>query len=81
MSEPGGALSPATEVTSVDPGGTVGQGAIPAARVVTTAGELEADLVVAADGIRPGTANSPGRLTVSVQPLRCCSVISSVIAR
>jgi 2-polyprenyl-6-methoxyphenol hydroxylase-like FAD-dependent oxidoreductase len=42
-------LSLATEVTSVEPGGKL------AARVVTTAGELEADLVVAADGIGSAT--------------------------
>jgi 2-polyprenyl-6-methoxyphenol hydroxylase-like FAD-dependent oxidoreductase len=42
---PPGVLSLATEVTSVLPGGDE------AARVITTAGELEADLVVAADGI------------------------------
>jgi 2-polyprenyl-6-methoxyphenol hydroxylase-like FAD-dependent oxidoreductase len=52
---PSGVLSLATEVTSVDPGGTVGLGGISPARVVTTAGELEADLVVAADGIGSGT--------------------------
>ena len=46
---PGGVLSLGTEVTSVEPGGK------PAARVVTTAGELEADLVVAADGIGSAT--------------------------
>ena len=42
---PGGVLALATEVTSVEPGGKR------AARVATTAGELDADLVVAADGI------------------------------
>jgi 2-polyprenyl-6-methoxyphenol hydroxylase-like FAD-dependent oxidoreductase len=42
---PGGVLALATEVTSVEPGGNR------AARVATTAGELDADLVVAADGI------------------------------
>ena len=42
---PGGVLCLATEVTSVECGGKT------AARVITTAGELEADLVVAADGI------------------------------
>ncbi len=42
---PGGVLTLATEVTSVEPGGKR------AARVATTAGELDADLVVAADGI------------------------------
>src|SRR3984957_8391954 len=52
---PSGVLSLATEVTSVDPGGTVGRGGISVARVVTTAGELEVDLVVAADGIGSGT--------------------------
>jgi 2-polyprenyl-6-methoxyphenol hydroxylase-like FAD-dependent oxidoreductase len=46
---PGGVLSLATEVTSVEPGGNA------AARVSTTAGELEADLVVAADGIGSAT--------------------------
>jgi 2-polyprenyl-6-methoxyphenol hydroxylase-like FAD-dependent oxidoreductase len=48
---PGGVVSLATEVTSVDPGRAASEGGISAARVVTTAGELEADLVVAADGI------------------------------
>jgi 2-polyprenyl-6-methoxyphenol hydroxylase-like FAD-dependent oxidoreductase len=48
---PPGVLSLATEVTSVEPGGQEGPGVQGAARVVTTAGELEADLVVAADGI------------------------------
>jgi 2-polyprenyl-6-methoxyphenol hydroxylase-like FAD-dependent oxidoreductase len=52
---PGGVISLATEVTSVDPGRAAGQDGISAARVVTTAGELEADLVVAADGIGSGT--------------------------
>ena len=42
---PGGVLCLATEVTSVESGGKA------AARVATTAGELDADLVVAADGI------------------------------
>jgi 2-polyprenyl-6-methoxyphenol hydroxylase-like FAD-dependent oxidoreductase len=42
---PAGVLSLDTEVTSVEPGGPG------AARVATTAGELAADLVVAADGI------------------------------
>jgi len=51
---PSGALSLATEVTSVEPGGTAGAGTITAARVATSAGELEADLVVAADGIGSG---------------------------
>jgi 2-polyprenyl-6-methoxyphenol hydroxylase-like FAD-dependent oxidoreductase len=46
---PAGVLSLATEVTSVAPGGKA------AARVATTAGELEADLVVAADGIGSAT--------------------------
>ena len=51
---PGGVLSLATEVTSVEPGGTAGPGPMAAARVATSAGELEADLVVAADGIGSG---------------------------
>jgi 2-polyprenyl-6-methoxyphenol hydroxylase-like FAD-dependent oxidoreductase len=42
---PAGVLSLDTEVTSVEPGGPE------AARVATTAGEVAADLVVAADGI------------------------------
>ena len=46
---PPGVLSLTTEVTSVEPGGKA------AARVATTAGELEADLVVAADGIGSAT--------------------------
>jgi 2-polyprenyl-6-methoxyphenol hydroxylase-like FAD-dependent oxidoreductase len=49
---PGEVLSLATEVTSVEPGGTS------AARVATTAGELDADLVVAADGIGSGTRSA-----------------------
>ena len=52
---PGGVLFLATEVTSVEPGGKAGQGGTSAARVATTAGELGADLVVAADGIGSGT--------------------------
>jgi 2-polyprenyl-6-methoxyphenol hydroxylase-like FAD-dependent oxidoreductase len=52
---PPGVLSLATEVTSVEPGGPGGSGGPGAARVVTTAGELEADLVVAADGIGSAT--------------------------
>jgi 2-polyprenyl-6-methoxyphenol hydroxylase-like FAD-dependent oxidoreductase len=51
---PGGVLSLATEVTSVEPGRTAGTGKIAAARVTTSAGELDADLVVAADGIGSG---------------------------
>jgi 2-polyprenyl-6-methoxyphenol hydroxylase-like FAD-dependent oxidoreductase len=46
---PAGVLSLATEVTSVAPGGKA------AARVTTAAGELEADLVVAPDGIGSAT--------------------------
>jgi 2-polyprenyl-6-methoxyphenol hydroxylase-like FAD-dependent oxidoreductase len=46
---PDGVLSLGTEVTSVDPGRDT------AARVRSSAGELEADLVVAADGIRSAT--------------------------
>jgi 2-polyprenyl-6-methoxyphenol hydroxylase-like FAD-dependent oxidoreductase len=46
---PDGVLSLGTEVTSVEPGG------VAPALVSTTAGELEADLVVAADGIRSAT--------------------------
>ncbi len=55
---PAGTLSLATEVTSVEPGGEAGPGRTGAARVTTTAGELAADLVVAADGI--GSAAAPG---------------------
>jgi 2-polyprenyl-6-methoxyphenol hydroxylase-like FAD-dependent oxidoreductase len=53
---PDGVLSLSTTVTSVEPGPSGG------ARVVTTAGELEADLVVAADGIGSAvrTALFPG---------------------
>ena len=51
---PGGVLSLATEVTSIEPGGTAGAGTMAAARVATSAGELDADLVVAADGIGSG---------------------------
>jgi 2-polyprenyl-6-methoxyphenol hydroxylase-like FAD-dependent oxidoreductase len=54
---PDGVLSLATNVTSVEPGGKAGQGGTAAARVVTTAGELDTDLVVAADGI--GSATRP----------------------
>jgi 2-polyprenyl-6-methoxyphenol hydroxylase-like FAD-dependent oxidoreductase len=46
---PDGVISLGTEVTVVDPGGEA------AARVVTTAGDLDADLVVAADGIGSAT--------------------------
>jgi 2-polyprenyl-6-methoxyphenol hydroxylase-like FAD-dependent oxidoreductase len=46
---PAGVLSLATEVTSVDTAGNA------AAHVATTAGDLEADLVVAADGIGSAT--------------------------
>ena len=46
---PAGVLSLSTEVTSVEPGGAA------TARVATTAGDLEADLVVAADGIGSAT--------------------------
>jgi len=54
---PGGVLSLATEVTSVESGGKS------AARVATTAGELDADLVVAADGIGSASRSAlfPGR--------------------
>ena len=48
---PGGVLCLATEVTSVEPGGEAADGGTAAARVTTTAGELDADLVVGADGI------------------------------
>jgi 2-polyprenyl-6-methoxyphenol hydroxylase-like FAD-dependent oxidoreductase len=53
---PGGVLSLKVAVTSVEPGGKAGPGRT-AARVTTTAGELDADLVVAADGI--GSAARP----------------------
>src|SRR5271170_3412467 len=46
---PGDVLALGTEVTSVEPGGQA------AARVTTTAGDLDADLVVAADGIGSAT--------------------------
>ena len=46
---PEGALALSTEVTSVRPGGSA------AARVATTTGELDAELVVAADGIGSAT--------------------------
>jgi 2-polyprenyl-6-methoxyphenol hydroxylase-like FAD-dependent oxidoreductase len=52
---PDGVLSLATEVTLVDPGDDAGPGGKTTARVVTTAGELNADLVVAADGIGSAT--------------------------
>ncbi len=55
---PDGVLSLATEVTSVEPGGKAGQGGTAAARVATAAGELDADLVVAADGIGSGTRSA-----------------------
>ena len=54
---PGGVLCLATQVTSVEPGRKAGPGGNTAARVVTTAGDLDADLVVAADGI--GSATRP----------------------
>src|SRR5580692_2077647 len=43
-----------TEVTSVEPDGKAGPDGTSVARVTTTAGELDADLVVAADGIGSG---------------------------
>ena len=52
---PGDVLSLGIEVTSVEPGGKAGQNGTSVARVATTAGELDADLVVAADGIGSGT--------------------------
>jgi 2-polyprenyl-6-methoxyphenol hydroxylase-like FAD-dependent oxidoreductase len=53
---PDSVLSLATEVVSVEPAETAGQGGqTAAARVVTSAGELDADLVVAADGIGSAT--------------------------
>ena len=52
---PGGMLSLSTEVTSVEPGEKAGQSGTAGGRVATTAGELDADLVVAADGIGSGT--------------------------
>ena len=55
---PGGVLFLATTVTLVEPGGKSGQGGTSAARVATTAGELDADLVVAADGIGSGTRSA-----------------------
>jgi 2-polyprenyl-6-methoxyphenol hydroxylase-like FAD-dependent oxidoreductase len=55
---PPGVLSLATEVTSVEAGRQGGTGGQGAARVVTTAGELEADLVVAADGIGSATRSA-----------------------
>ena len=45
---PAAVLALSSTATSVEPGGT-------AARVMTTAGDLDADLVVAADGIRSAT--------------------------
>jgi 2-polyprenyl-6-methoxyphenol hydroxylase-like FAD-dependent oxidoreductase len=51
---PGGVLCLATDVTSVEPGGKTEPGR-KAVRVTTTAGELDADLVVAADGIGSAT--------------------------
>ncbi len=54
----GGVLSLATEVTSVEPGGKAADGGTAAARVTTTAGELDADLVVAADGIGSATRSA-----------------------
>jgi 2-polyprenyl-6-methoxyphenol hydroxylase-like FAD-dependent oxidoreductase len=52
---PDGLISLGTEVALVEPGEQTGQRGETAARVVTTAGELEADLVVAADGIGSAT--------------------------
>ena len=54
---PGVVLCLATQVTSVETGRKAGPGGNTAARVVTTAGDLDADLVVAADGI--GSATRP----------------------
>jgi 2-polyprenyl-6-methoxyphenol hydroxylase-like FAD-dependent oxidoreductase len=48
---PDGVLRLATEVTAVE----AGDGARPAARVATTGGDLDADLLVAADGIGSAT--------------------------
>jgi 2-polyprenyl-6-methoxyphenol hydroxylase-like FAD-dependent oxidoreductase len=54
---PSGVISLTTEVTSVEPGRTARQSGT-TARVVTTAGDLDADLVVAADGIGSGTRSA-----------------------
>jgi len=54
---PAEVLCLASQVTSVEPGRKAGPGGNTAARVVTTAGDLDADLVVAADGI--GSATRP----------------------
>ena len=53
---PGGVLSLATEVTSVESG--LGNKAAAPCDVATTAGQLDADLVVAADGIGSGTRSA-----------------------
>src|SRR5580692_11663143 len=55
---PGEVLCMGTEVTSVEPGGKAGPDGTSVARVTTTAGELDADLVVAADGIGSGTRSA-----------------------
>ena len=52
---PDGVLSLGTEVTSVEPVGKTEPGRQAAARVSTTAGELDADLVLAADGVGSAT--------------------------
>src|ERR1700722_350019 len=61
---PDGVISLTTEVTSVEPGGAARPSGTAPARVVTTAGDLDADLVVAADGIGSGARSAlfPGHL-------------------
>jgi len=73
---PAGVLSLATEVTSVEPGGTA------AARVATTAGEIEADLVVAADGIGSATRTTlfPGHPGVRYAGITAWRVLTGPVA-
>jgi 2-polyprenyl-6-methoxyphenol hydroxylase-like FAD-dependent oxidoreductase len=73
---PAGVLSLATEVTSVELGGKA------AARVATTAGELEADLVVAADGIGSATRTTlfPGHPGVRYAGITAWRVLTGPVA-
>jgi 2-polyprenyl-6-methoxyphenol hydroxylase-like FAD-dependent oxidoreductase len=73
---PDGVLSLATEVTSVEPGGEA------AARVATTAGELEADLVVAADGIGSATRTTlfPGHQGLRYAGITAWRVLTGPVA-
>jgi 2-polyprenyl-6-methoxyphenol hydroxylase-like FAD-dependent oxidoreductase len=73
---PDGVLCLATEVTSVEPGGKA------AARVATSAGELEADLVVAADGIGSATRTAlfPGHPGVRYAGITAWRLLTGPVA-